>query len=93
MRVGIHQPRNDARPLGVEQVAVEPDLRLELAVLPDPDHASRPRRQGAVTDSAERIVRPRHHGRELTGVAKGEVGADQVARSIPCWRANSTAIS
>ena len=49
--VRVDQAGDDAGSLGVEQVAVEGDLGLELAVLPDPDHASLAGRQRAVLDA------------------------------------------
>ena len=91
--MGIDQAGSDARAPGIEQVPVEGDLRLERAILTDPDHAPFTSGQRTVADPPQRIIRHRHHGRELTGMAKREVGVDQVARSIPCSAANSTATS
>ena len=77
--MGIDQSGDDACARGVELVTVQLDLGVELAILPDPDHSSLARRQGAVGDAAKRIAVIRHHGGQLTGMPKCEVGVDHVA--------------
>jgi hypothetical protein len=93
MRVRIDQARKDTAARGVDQVAIQLDRPLEVGIAAYPDHPRVARGDGAVPDPPQGIAIARHHGAQQPRVSEDEIGLDHSARSMPCARANSTAVS
>jgi hypothetical protein len=93
MRVRIDQAGKDTAARDVDQVAIEFDRRLEVGIAAHPDHPPIARRDRAVPDPSQGIAIARHHGAEQPRVSDDEIGLDHSARSMPCARAKSMAVS